>query len=300
MANQSCKTWVQALAAAALLAACVGNPPAENPPGADTLSTDGAAKESEAVKVGGRVLSIPSPAQTALAMRKAGLKYQKGAMAPLEKGETTASRLGQAALLGVLGADLSYTTVHQDGQRALMTLQAIEKLASKLELSNAFDRKLLERFKGNMSNEDSLLRLSGAAFRAADQYLKTNDADDASAWIAVGGWTETMHLILSDPASAKSEALMVRVAEQRSTLDNLVAIVDAANKDGHSNALLAALKDARSAMDGVEVEYTYEPPVTEAAKKTTYINGKSTARITAAQFAAIAAKVAALRNMILA
>ncbi|MBK7944408.1 MAG: hypothetical protein IPJ85_03425 [Flavobacteriales bacterium] len=172
----------------ALLVACGGNGDGQQPVN-DSL-TPPPAKETEIIGVGGKFFSVPSPVQAALAIKQAGLKYQKELMAPLEKGDAMTARMAQATMLGAFGADMSYATVHKDGQRALATLQAIEKLGAKLELSNAFDKALVERFKANMSNEDSLLRFSGMAFRAADQYLKTNDAQDVSAWIIAGGWIE--------------------------------------------------------------------------------------------------------------
>jgi hypothetical protein len=288
------------LALMALLAACGSGAGDGRQQGADSLATKPSDKETEVLNVGGRFFSVPSPVQAALAIKQAGLKYQKDQMAPLEKGDAVTARMAQATLLGVYGADMSYATVHKDGQRALATLQAIEKLGAKLELGNAFDKALVERFKANMGSEDSLLRFSGMAFRAADQYLKTNDAHDVSAWVLAAGWVEGMHLTLADPAAGRNAAVLARIGEQKGTLDGILAVVDGINKEGHSNALLAGLKELRRAMEGIKTTYVYEAPVTDAAAKTTYINSKSTAEVSAEQLAEIAAKVAALRNLILA
>lgn len=283
-----------------LLAACGGGGTEADTQSTDSLGTQQAPKESEVIGIGGRYFSVPSPVQTALAIRQAGLKYQKQLAAPLEKADAVTARMAQATLLGVYGADLSYATIHRDGQRSLATLQAIEKLGGKLELGNAFDKALVERFKANMGSEDSLLRFSGVAFRAADQYLKANEAHDVSAWVLTGGWIESMHLTLSDPAAIGNQVLMTRMAEQKGTLEGIVALVESTNTEGQADALLAALKDLRGAMEGVKVEYIFEPPVTDASNKTTFINSKTAVEVTAEQAAAIAAKVTAIRNMILA
>jgi len=281
-----------------LLASCGGNDQGQTT-GADTLAVIDNPKESELIGVGGRFFSVPSPMQAAMAIKEAGLKYQKELAIPLEKGDAATARMSQALMLGAYGADMSYATVHKDAQRALATLESIERLGAKLELSNAFDKALAERFKANKGSEDSLMRFSGMAFRAADQYLKSNDALDVSAWMLAGGWVEGMHLTLADPAAAKNAKLVTRIGEQKGTLDGVLALVDGSNVDGQSNALLMGLKELRSAMEGVKTTYVYEPPVTDAAKKTTYINSKSTAEVSPEQLAAIAAKVAALRNLIL-
>jgi len=284
---------------ALLLAACGGGGSGTAPSG-DSLNVPTQSADNELIGVGGKFFSVPSPVQAAMAIKEAGLKYQKDLTAPLEKGDALTARMAQAMMLGVYGADMSYATVHRDAQRALATLETIERLSAKLELSNAFDKALMERFKANMNSEDSLLRFSGMAFRAADQYLKSNDALDVSAWVLAGGWVEGMHLTLADPAAAKNPALVARIGEQKGTLDGLLSVVDGINTNGASNALMQGLKDLRREMESVKVTYVYEAPVTDAAKMTTYINSKSTAEVSPEQLAAIAAKVAALRNMILA
>src|SRR5262249_31380976 len=155
--------------------ACGGDPSgSQTETHADTLTTapsDGGG----GVNIGGKLFSIPSPGATPLVVPRTGAGYPRGpGPDPAEAGALDSQR-GRAVAMGLYGADLAYTTIHKDGQNALATLQTIEQLGSRLELGNAFDKSLLERFKANMNDQDSLLRLSGEAFRASDQYLKTND-----------------------------------------------------------------------------------------------------------------------------
>ena len=267
--------------------------------GTDTVQED-ADDGARVLAVGGQVFSIPSPVETALAIRKAGLPYQKEFSTPLEKGETATGKVAQALLLGMFGADMAYVTVHGDGQRALATMQAIEKLSAKLELSNAFDRELVERFKANVGAEDSLLRFSGMAFRAADQYLKTNERDDVSALVLAGGWVASMHLTLSDPGAMGSPVLRDRVGDQQATVAGLLELLNSTDRDGQHTELIKALKDVREDLNAVTRTYSFEQPVTDAASRTTFINSKTSVNIPEERLEAIKAKVAALRNMILA
>ena len=301
MAVPSSVTSLMGLAVVLALASCGG--PSEPEQGANTdgaLATDTVTDGAEVLQVGGKIFSVPSPVQTAFAIRKAGLKYQKGITTPLEKGETLTSKVPQAMMLGMLGADMAYVTVHKDGQRALATLQAIEKLGGKLELSNAFDRALLERFKANLGSEDSLLQISGTAFRAADQYLKANDRHDVSALVLAGGWLESLHLTLSDPAALKDQALMNRIGEQRKALVDLVELLSATVTDESAKGTIDGMRALQATFDGITATYTYEKPVTDVATKTTFINSKSSVTITPEQLSAIAAQVSAIRSMILA
>lgn len=275
-----------------LLVGCGGS----GEPEATVPATDTTAQGDQVLRVGGKLFSVPSPIQSALAVRDAGLDYQRDALMSLEKGAELTGRTEQALALGMYGADMAYATAHEDGQRTLATLQAIERLSASLELSNAFDKALLDRFRDNLSNEDSLLRFSGAAFRAADEYLKTNERDDVSALVLAGGWLEALHLSLADPKAGASKAIVDRVGEQITTLDGLVELLSSFEGDDRTKALVAGLKELQAEFKGISIQYTFEPPVTDREARTTYINSTTSVSIAAEQLSTIAAKVVALRS----
>ncbi len=264
----------------------------------DTLSTT--PRETEILSIGGRLFSIPSPVQGALAIRNAGLQYKKDLTTPLDHADRATGKIAQATLLGIYGADLAYTTVHQDGQQAMVTLQVIEKLASALELSNAFDRKLMEEFRTNLSNEDSLLRFSSKAFSAADRYLKTDQREDVSTLILTGGWIQSLYLSLADPSALSDQKLIDRIGDQKASLDALIELLTNTDSDRSAAALIQAMRELRTEYDGVVRTYNYESPVTDAARKTTFINSASTVSIPPEKLEAIRARVATVRSLILA
>ncbi len=264
----------------------------------DSLQTG--TRETEILSIGGRLFSIPSPVQGALAIRNAGLQYQKDLTTPLENADRATGKIAQAALLGIYGADLAYTTVHQDGQRAMATLQAIEKLSGALELSNAFDRNLLEEFRTNLSNEDSQLRFSSKAFGAADRYLKTDQREDVSTQILTGGWIQSLYLSLADTSAMHDQKLINRIGDQKASLDALIELLTNTDSDRSASELIQAMRDLRTEYDGVVRTYSYESPVTDAARKTTFINSSSTVTIPPEKLDAIRARVANVRSLILA
>ncbi|MCB0770139.1 MAG: hypothetical protein KDC00_07015 [Flavobacteriales bacterium] len=284
-----------------LLVAC-GGPETTNDgtSGTDTLAVDPNPEQNQLLAIGGNVFSIPSPVQTALLIRNAGLKYQKDLTLPFDQAEMATGKAAQGMALGMLGADMAYVTVHKDGQRALATMQAIEKLGNKLELANSFDRALIDRFKTNLASEDSLLRFSGTAFRAADQYLKDNKRDDVSAFVLTGGWVESLYLIVSDPTSADDQDLLNRIGEQKNALNSLVALLERTDTELAGGKVLAELKELRVLFEGVSTTYSYQEPVTDAGKKTTFINSTSTVSLAEGSYGAITVKISAIRNLILA
>ena len=289
--------WTASAALAIALLSCGEGADGAKDATAKTDSLDTATQRSETslMKVGGRLFSIPSPVQTALLIRKVGLPYDKGLPMSADAAEKMATKLQRSLALGAFGADLAYVTVHKDGQRALSTLQTVQKLSTQLELANAFDQQLLEGFKKSLNNEDSLLRFTGSAFRMADQYLKNNNRDDVSALVLAGGWIEGMYLTLSGTSEKSDATLTDRLGEQRRTLENLIALLESTDTEKTHGALVGGLRDVLSAYSGVGTTYEFRAPTTDVSKKTTYVNSVSTVTMTPEQFKAIADKVKALR-----
>ena len=289
--------FVLTIAGTILLAACGGGGEGQGSAAAakDTLATppsDGGG----VVNVGGKLFSIPSPVQTALLIRSSGAAYQRDLLMDKNKAEALTGRMGRALAVGMFGSDLAYATIHKDGQTALATLQTIEKLSAALEMGNAFDKGLVDRFKRNVNTQDSLLRLSGEAFRAADRYLKTNERGDVASLVLAGGWIGSLHLALAHATGDAQAKLAPRIAEQRKALDDLIALIEANDKDRQCAALCADLKTLKQAFAGLKSTYTFEKPVTDAASRTTFINSTSTVTITPQDLSVIAEQVSTLRT----
>lgn len=286
-----------AVAGSVLLAACGGGGEGQ---GSDTAAQDTLATAPSdgggVVNLGGKLFSIPSPVQTALLIRSTGAAYQRDLLMDKNRSEALTGRMGRALAVGLYGSDLAYATIHKDGQTALATLQTIEKLSTALEMGNAFDKGLVDRFKRNVNAQDSLLRLSGEAFRAADRYLKTNERGDVASLVLAGGWIGSLHLALAHATGDAQARLAPRIAEQRKALDDLIALIEANDKDQQCAALCADLKTLKQAFAGLKSTYTYEKPVTDAASRTTFINSTSTVVITPQDLSAIAEQVAVLRT----
>jgi hypothetical protein len=289
--------FVLTIAGSMLLAACGG--------GGDGQGADAAAKDTLAatpsdgggvVNLGGKLFSIPSPVQTALLIRSTGAAYQRDLLMDKGKAGALTGRMGRALAVGMFGSDLAYASIHKDGQTALATLQTIEELSAALEMGNAFDKGLVERFKRNVNTQDSLLRLSGEAFRAADRYLKTNERGDVASLVLAGGWIGSLHLALAHATGEAQTKLAPRIAEQRKALDDLIALIEANDKEKQCVALCSDLKVLKQAFAGLKSTYTFEKPVTDPASRTTFINSTSAVVITPQDLSAIAEQVAVLRT----
>ncbi len=257
------------------------------------------AEGSKTLNVDGRVFSVPSPAQTAIMLKSLGKGYNKALIVDPAATAQMATKEEKALLMGMYGADLAYSVAFQDGQTGLRMFKAIEGVASDLSLSNAIDKSLVNRFMSNMENDDSLLVLSGVAFRAADQYLKENDRNDISSLVLAGGWIETLNISLSVYAAEPDAKLASRIAEQRSALSNLVAIMSSSSSNEKVADVLAGMNELNSLFKAIPVEYSFEKPVTDVENKTTFINSTTKVNLEGDGLQSITEKVEALRTRIL-
>lgn len=287
--------WTSALVLGMMLAACGGGGTGDVTSVNTKDSLTAAPQRTGLLNVGGKIFSIPSPVQTALLIQDLGLPYNNTLPFSTDSASRFTSKGMKALALGIYGADLAYVTVHKDGQKALKTLKTIEQLSSDLDLSHAFNKELLDGFKNNLNNEDSLLRFSGIAFRSADQYLKMDQQEDVSAAILAGGWIEGLYLTVQDATKKVDPKIVKRLGEQGHTLDNLIALLE---QHGNDPALIASLKDLAIAYAAVHVTYTFEQPTLDAAKKTTYINSVTKTEVAPEDLKTIIQKVKAIRSSI--
>ena len=280
----------------AFLHACGGAPEGgEQTTDTDTLSTSQQQGESGVVKVGGRLFAVPSPVSTATALKDAGAAYDRSRTLDLASADAATSKESRALVMGALGADLGYAVLFDDGQHALSTMKAIERLGAELQLTHAFETTIVERFRDNLSSSDSLLRLSGMAFRAADEYLEQDQRQDVSALVVAGGWVEVLYLTVNDPQAASAKAIRDRIAQQGKGLESVVGLLEDHAAD---SPLLPGLRRLQMLYGDVGMQYTFQEPVTDTKARTTYINSVTSVDLTDDQLQAITEAVNDLRAQI--
>lgn len=250
------------------------------------------------IGVGGKIFIIPSPIQTAILIQKSGAQYDKAMLNASDKVNSYSTRFQKCLNLGIYGADLGYTTLYDQTQDALMYFKATNTLATDLGLSNAFDKSLLERFQKNLGKKDSILVLVSSAYRASNDFLKNNDRNEEAALIIAGGWVETLQFAINIMKTKGNDDVKRRIAEQKSTLTNLIALISTYQGNEEYAELLLKLNDLKAEYDKVEYKYVFSQPVTDELNKSTTITSKSEITITPENIKAIGDKISAIRNLI--
>ena len=237
--------------------------------------------------------TVPSPMETASIFENAGASFNAAVLNPVENVNKYSTNVQMAINFGVYGADLSYANIFDQSQASMLYMNCSKKMADGLGVTAAFNAETLERMEKNMNNRDSLMTIINDAFWVADGFLKENGQDNLSALIIAGGWIEGLYLgTQSLNKENPNEELMQKIADQKHSINNLLALLGTYN-DKDVAKMSLKLTDIKTAFDKIEEEGA-EATVSEEAVPT--IGGGSTLKYEPATILEIAATVKKVRN----
>jgi hypothetical protein len=288
-------SWPLSMALAAFLAACGGEPPAQ-----DDLTVDNkldSATQAERLKKTKNIFyNIPSPMETAALLKKTGAQYNSKILNDVKNVDKYTAASQQALNLGVYGADLSYASVFNHTQESMFYTSCSRKLADRLGVMSAFNDSTLELMQSKMNDRDALLDIISETYWNVDAYLKENGRDNISALMIAGGWVEGLYIATQVSASNDSPDLRQRIAEQKLSLADLIGLLD--SYDVADDRLKSVQADL-SALQGLYADVVPGKAgngVSEENGMTVVGGGGAAATLSDAQLLAIREKVAAIRN----
>jgi hypothetical protein len=271
-------TYAAALALVLLLGACGGEQPPQ-----DTLSTgsqaDSLARTERVQKTRKIFYNIPSPMETAGLLKEAGAVYNAKLLNDVKNVDKYTAASKQALNLGVYGADLSYTSVFNHTQESMFYTSCARKLADRLGVTSAFNDSTLELMEKHQNDRDKLMEVISETYWGMDGYLKENGRENISALMIAGGWMEGLYIATQVGGSKAPAELRQRIAEQKLSLGDLIALIQSyGSDDAVLQGVLADLNSISELYAGIAV------------------GDGGTATLTDAQLAAIREKATAIRN----
>lgn len=250
------------------------------------------------VSLKGKIFSIPSPFQTAELIKNSGVAYNSEMLNSPNSVTSYSSRFHKALNLGIYGADLGYVTMYDNTNDALSYLNSVQKLSDELDLGGAFSKEIIDRFSNNLGNRDSMLVIVSDAYRSGDEYLKNNDRHDVAGLILTGGWIEALYFSSNTLNHKKDNEIINRIGEQKTTLSNLIELLENFKNEESYSTLVDELIDLYHEFDGIEFTYEYAEPVTDANNQITTIKSKTKVNLTDDNLKTISEKVKAIREKI--
>jgi hypothetical protein len=262
----------------------------------DTLETGDMANKLQ--KVQEIFYTIPSPMEMASLLKRSGTTYNSRVLNDVNNVVKYTSSKRQALNLGIYGSDLSYASIFNQNQEAIIYLSCAKQLADKLGVTSAFSNETMDRIEGNIENRDSLLDIISDSFYTLDAYLKENDRRNISALVITGGWIEGLYLATTIANSLQEvpEDLVKRIADQKYSLGDLIELVESYQSNDGLSDIIADLESLRAIYDEVDIAVEAGEIKTDEATGVTVIGGSAAYKLTDEQLSAISVRVREIRT----
>jgi len=160
----------------------------------------------------------------------------------------------KALNLGVYAVDLSYAKVFEQYEVAAKYFNAMQRMAEELGIPADFFENTAKRFDRNINNKDSLIKIANEVYMATDNYLRENERYSASAQIILGGWVEAIQIAVEVASSTKDIGIIERLADQKVSLANVIAMLSDYSEDVAIKQNLQKLKQLQPLFDSFVVE----------------------------------------------
>lgn len=272
----------------------------------ETSETTKVADEKEDLNQAQQVLySMPSPFELASLLKNSGATFNKELINSPENVAKYTTSKSRALNLGIYGADLSYASIFAQTQEALKYLNCVKKLTEDLGISAAFDSETMNRVnktmekKNDQERDDELQQIVSEAYLTANAFLKDNERAKTASLILAGGWVEGLYIAASlSNKTEKNQDLLLMIAEQKFSLENLVALLEAYEEDQQVAEVLKDMNELMALYNKIEESATASVEVsTDTVKNVTEIGGDAMVSITPELAGEISAKISAIRNM---
>ncbi len=164
----------------------------------------------------------------------------------------------RAVNLGVYGVDLGYLRINNEPQKMKDYGMVINKMANDLGIPDEHVNHAMGYLRSETSDIDSLYEMTCELFEITDSYLNSNERQNISALIILGGWIEALYITSHLVESNIPEEIMNRVARQKYSLKSLISLLKMYEDNMAVTNYLVMLKSLQKVYDEVDLYYEDE------------------------------------------
>jgi hypothetical protein len=248
--------------------------------------------------------SLPSPLETAMLLKSAGVSYNEMVLNDLNNVEKYSTKRSKALNLGIYTTDLSFSCLFDQAQTSLKYMGATKQLATEMGISDAIDEETMKRLEQNLNKRDVVMDIISETFLNSSSYLKENDQQDVAAMVLVGGWIEGLFIgtqMVGDNPQQGSK-LVDRIAEQKLSFSIVERMLqdNTKNQRGEENRdiieLINELHAMKAAFEKIEVQTSAVKVDEGDTAKVTLLKSQTKIKVTPEAFKELQAAVKSLRN----
>jgi hypothetical protein len=248
--------------------------------------------------------SLPSPLETAMLLKSAGISYNEQVLNDLGSVDKYSTNKSKAINLGIYTTDLSFASLFDQPQTSLKYMNATKKLANEMGISDAVDEETMNRLKQNLNNRDIVMDVISETFLNTSAYLKENDQQAVAAMVLVGGWIEGLYIgtQMIGTHSIEGNKLVDRIAEQKLSFSIVERMLqdNRKNQKGEENRdiieMINELHALKLAFDKIEVKTSSVKVEEGDSAKGSMLKSQTKIKVTPEAFKELQAAVQSLRN----
>jgi hypothetical protein len=244
--------------------------------------------------------SLPSPLETAMLIKRAGVAYDEDILNPLSNISRYATNRQMALNLGVYSADLSYTSLFDQTQSSMRYMANAKKLAEGLGITEAIDENTLRLLEENMNNRDVVMDIVSEAFMNSNAFLNENDRPALAVMVLVGGWVEGLYLAtaLTEGSMDKNKQLVEKIIYQKLSLYTVISLLENYQEENSDiKDILVKMNELKAIFDEVKIVNTSNVEAqTDETKRMTTIKADSETFMSKEVFNRLCKKVKEIRT----
>lgn len=220
------------------------------------------------------IYQMPTPNELFSLVRDLAGEGHKRLLNPTTHADKYISRKSRAVNFGIYSTDLVYASSFRLNVEVARYYLTTKKLAEEMGIASAFSDADFVRLEQNLTRGDSLEVISNNAYLKAYEKLEDERMGSTLALVLAGGWVESMQILIRQvEAFGRNDAFTDRIAEQKVTLEHLLAIMEMYPDDADVASLREQLLQVRDIYDTME---TRERPAKPAPTEDKLVIGNDT------------------------
>ncbi|GAB4286009.1 MAG: hypothetical protein Kow0068_11510 [Marinilabiliales bacterium] len=196
------------------------------------------------------IYKFPNPVELYMFLWEDGVPFNSEALHDLNKAESYVTTESKAINFGIYASDLAYCTVNDKNEETFNYFTTVKQLANDLGLLEGFDDKIAERIDKNISNSDSLFKISVDSYSDVITQMENNHQDNLLPFIITGSWLESVYIAVnSTKGFSEEDPVIMRVVEQQMICEMIAEYLETKKSDPQVNELLEKIYNLLESYD---------------------------------------------------
>ncbi|PKP21466.1 MAG: hypothetical protein CVU05_06730 [Bacteroidetes bacterium HGW-Bacteroidetes-21] len=195
-------------------------------------------------------IKVPSPVELYMFMYNAGLKFEKTLLNPADRSSKYVTTYKKSLNFGIYASDLAYCTVFKQNKETFSYFSTTKKLADDLGLTEGFDEAIVKRIDQNISNSDSLYKITNDSYSNATSFIEQQGQGALLPLMLTGAWIESVNIASkSIKTFSADDEIVLLIADQQFLLESILEMFESIPEEDNFPELVDKLKDIQQSFD---------------------------------------------------